>query len=142
MSDQLEILEQNGIDKAEVRFQRAVDYAKTLEIVQRVIAGVEKVILSSIPQKYAVDPALNVARNLKQAIKEKETERIAEAEDHLSSELYMWHLSLTTRDQKIQPYHFAALLRRHLHSPRSAVVSSLNSLLPQFATQRVSAKQV
>ena len=105
MSDQLEIHEQSGIDKSEVRFQRAVDYAKTLEIVQRVIAGVEKAILSSIPQKYDVDPAFNVARSLKQAIKEKETERIAEAEDHLSNELYLWHLSLTTRDQKIQPYH-------------------------------------
>lgn len=105
MSDQLEIHEQDGIDKAEERFQRAVDYAKTLEIVQRVFAGVEKAILSSIPQKYDMHPAFNVARDLKQAIKEKETERIAEAEDHLSNELYLWHLSLTTRDQKIQPYH-------------------------------------
>ena len=105
MSDQREMLEQNGIEKAEVRFQRAVDYAKTLEIVQRVLAGVEKAILSSIPHKYDVDPAFNVARNLKNAIKEKETERISEAEDHLSNELYLWHLSLTTRDQNIQPYH-------------------------------------
>jgi len=133
MSDQLEILEQNGIDKAEVRFQRAVDYAKTLEIVQRVIAGVEKVILSSIPQKYAVDPALNVARELKQAIKEKETERIAEAEDHLSSELYLWRLSLTTRDQKIQPYH----LRRfcdgtyiHLDPPSFQALTRFYRSLP------------
>jgi hypothetical protein len=105
MSDQLEVLEQNGIDQAEVRFQRAVDYAKTLEIVQRVIAGVEKALLSLIPQNYNVEPAFNVARNLKQAIKEKERERIAEAEDHFSNELYLWHLSLVARDQKIQPYH-------------------------------------
>ncbi|PYS68576.1 MAG: hypothetical protein DMF69_19785 [Acidobacteria bacterium] len=133
MLDQLDILEQNGIDKAEVRFQLAVDYAKTLEIVQRVIAGVEKVILSSIPQKYAVDPALSVARNLKQAIKEKETERIAEAEDHLSNELYLWHLSLTTRDQKIQPYH----LRRfcdgtylHLDPPSFQALTRFYRSLP------------
>jgi hypothetical protein len=105
MSDQLEVTEQNGIDKAEVRFQRAVDYAKTLEIVQRVIAGVEKALLSSIPQNYNVEPAFNVARSLKQAIKEKETELIAQAEDRFSNELYLWHLSLAARDQKIQPYH-------------------------------------
>ena len=133
MSDQLEIHEQSGIDKSEVRFQRAVDYAKTLEIVQRVIAGVEKAILSSIPQKYDVDPAYNVARNLKQAIKEKETERIAEAEDHLSNELYLWHLSLTTRDQKIQPYH----LRRfcdgtyvHLDPPSFQALTRFYRSLP------------
>ena len=84
MSDQLEILEQNGIDKAEVRFQRAVDYAKTLETVQRVIVGVEKALLSSISQNYNVEPAFNVARSLKQAIKEKDTERIAQAEDRLA----------------------------------------------------------
>jgi len=105
MSDQLEILEQNGIDKAEVRFQRAVDYAKTLETVQRVIVGVEKALLSSISQNYNVEPAFNVARSLKQAIKEKDTERIAQAEDRFSNELYLWRLSLTTRDQMIQPYH-------------------------------------
>jgi len=141
MSDQLEVLEQNGIDKAEARFQRAVDYAKTLEIVQRIIAGVEKAILSSMPQKYNVEPAFNVGRDLKQAIKEKETKRIAEAEDHLSNELYLWHLSLTTRDQKIQPYH----LRRfcdgtyvHLDPPSFQALTRFYRSLPH--TQSVQSK--
>ena len=141
MSDQLEVLEQNGIDKAEARFQRAVDYAKTLEIVQRIIAGVEKAILSSIPQKYNVEPAFNVGRDLKQAIKEKETKRIAEAEDHLSNELYLWHLSLTTRDQKIQPYH----LRRfcdgtyvHLDPPSFQALTRFYRSLPH--TESVQSK--
>ena len=141
MSDQLEVLEQNGIDKAEARFQRAVDYAKTLEIVQRILAGVEKAILSSIPQKYNVEPAFNVGRDLKQAIKEKETKRIAEAEDHLSNELYLWHLSLTTRDQKIQPYH----LRRfcdgtyvHLDPPSFQALTRFYRSLPH--TESVQSK--
>ena len=141
MSDQLEVLEQNGIDKAEARFQRAVDYAKTLEIVQRIIAGVEKAILSSIPEKYNVEPAFNVGRDLKQAIKEKETKRIAEAEDHLSNELYLWHLSLTTRDQKIQPYH----LRRfcdgtyvHLDPPSFQALTRFYRSLPH--TESVQSK--
>jgi hypothetical protein len=141
MSDQLEVLEQNGIDKAEARFQRAVDYAKTLEIVQRIIAGIEKAILSSIPQKYNVEPAFNVARDLKQAIKEKETKRIAEAEDRLSNELYLWHLSLTTRDQKIQPYH----LRRfcdgtdvHLDPPSFQALTRFYRSLPH--TESVQSK--
>ena len=141
MSDQLEVPEQNGIDKAEARFQRAVDYAKTLEIVQRIIAGVEKAILSSIPQKYNVEPAFNVGRDLKQAIKEKETKRIAEAEDHLSNELYLWHLSLTTRDQKIQPYH----LRRfcdgtyvHLDPPSFQALTRFYRSLPH--TESVQSK--
>ncbi|HTG95545.1 MAG TPA: hypothetical protein VL866_23295 [Pyrinomonadaceae bacterium] len=141
MSDQLEVPEQNGIDKAEARFQRAVDYAKTLEIVQRILAGVEKAILSSIPQKYNVEPAFNVGRDLKQAIKEKETKRIAEAEDHLSNELYLWHLSLTTRDQKIQPYH----LRRfcdgtyvHLDPPSFQALTRFYRSLPH--TESVQSK--
>jgi hypothetical protein len=141
MSDQLEVLEQNGIDKAEARFQRAVDYAKTLEIVQRILAGVEKAILSSIPQKYDVEPAFNVGRDLKQAIKEKETKRIGEAEDHLSNELYLWHLSLTTRDQKIQPYH----LRRfcdgtyvHLDPPSFQALTRFYRSLPH--TESVQSK--
>ena len=141
MSDQLEILDQNGIDKADARFQRAVDYAKTLEIVQRIIAGVEKAILSSIPQKYNVEPAFNVARDLKQAIKENEPKRIAAAEDHLSNELYLWHLSLTTRDQEIQPYH----LRRfcdgtyvHLDPPSFQALTRFYRSLPH--TESVQSK--
>ena len=141
MSDQLEVLEQNGIDKAEARFRRAVDYAKTLEIVQRILAGVEKAILSSIPQKYDVEPAFNVGRDLKQAIKERETKRIAEAEDHLSNELYLWHLSLITRDQNIQPYH----LRRfcdgtyvHLDPPSFQALTRFYRSLPH--TESVQSK--
>ena len=112
MSDQLETIEQKGIHEAGARLQRAVGYAKTLEVVQRVIAGVERAILCLVPEGYDTAPAISVARSLKQAVKERDTARIAEAEDHLSTELYMWRLSLSSRDQAIQPYHLRRFCER------------------------------
>lgn len=112
MSDQLETIEQKGIDEAGARFQRAVGYAKALEVVQRVISGVERAILCLVPKSYASAPAIAVARSLGQAIKEKDTARIAEAEDHFSNEIYMWRLSLCSRDQAIQPYHLRRFCER------------------------------
>ena len=112
MSEQLETIEQKGIDEAGARLKRAVGYAKALEVVQRVIAGVERAILCLVPESYDTAPAIAVARSLKQAIKEKDTARIAEAEDHLSNELYMWWLSLCSRDQAIQPHHLRRFCER------------------------------
>jgi len=113
LSDQLQTIEQKRIEKAEVRLQRAVDHAKALETVQRVFTGIEKAILCLIPESYDTGPAITVARSLKQAIKENDTARIEEAEDHFSNELYLWHLSLTTRDQAIQAYHLRRFCERH-----------------------------
>jgi hypothetical protein len=112
VSELLETIEQKGIENAGVKLQRAVGHAKTLEIVQRVIAGVEKAILCLMPESYDTTPALTVARSLKQAIKDKETARIAEAEDHFSNELYLWHLNLSSRDEAIQAYHLRRFCER------------------------------
>jgi hypothetical protein len=119
VSELLETIEQKGIENAGVKLQRAVGHAKTLETVQRVIAGVEKAILCLMTESYDTTPALTVARSLKQAIKDKETARIAEAEDHFSNELYLWHLNLSSRDEAIQAYHLRRFCERteeHLDS--------------------------
>ena len=133
MSDQLETIEQKGIDEAGARLQRAVGYAKALEVVQRVIAGVERAILCLVPEGYDTAPAIAVARSLKQAINEKDTARIAEAEDHFSNELYMWRLSLCSRDQAIQPYHLRRFCERteeHLDLPVFAALTRFYRSLP------------
>jgi len=140
VSDQLETIEQKGIVEARARLERTVDYAKALEVVQRVFAGVERAILCQVPQVYDTTPAIDSARKVKQAIKEKDTACIAEAEDHFSNELYMWRLSLCSRDQAIQPYHlrrfcekteehldlqvFAALMRFYRNLPHSELAQS------------------
>jgi len=133
LSDQLETIEQKGIDEAGARLQRAVGYAKALEVVQRVIAGVERAILCMVPESYDTAPAIAVARSLKQAIREKDTARIAEAEDHFSNELYMWWLSLCSRDQAIQPYHLRRFCERteeHLDVTVFAALTRFYQSLP------------
>src|SRR5947207_3895776 len=133
VSDQLETIEQKGIDKAAARLQRAVGYAKALEVGQRVVAGVERAILCMVPESYDTGPAIAVARNVKQAIKAKDTARIAEAEDHFSNELYMWRLSLCSRDQAIQPYHLRRFCERteeHLDLPVFEALTRFYRSLP------------
>jgi hypothetical protein len=112
VSDQLATIEQKGIDEAGARFQSAVGYAKALELVQRVISSVEKAILCLVPETYDTAPAIAAARSLKQAIQEQDTAKTAVAEDHLSNEIYMWRLSLCSRDQAIQPYHLRRFCER------------------------------
>lgn len=128
MSDQLATIEQKGIDEAAARFQSAVGYAKALEVVQRVISSVEKAILCLVPESYDMAPAIAAARSLKQAIKEQDTAKIAVAEDHLSNEIYMWRLSLCSRDQAIQPYH----LRRFCERTEDHLDLSIFAALARF----------
>ena len=104
MSDQPETVEQREMEQATERLRHAIAEAKALELVQRVIAGVERAILCIVPESYDTRPALTVARSLNLAINEKDTARAAEAEDHFANELLLWRISLCARDQAIKPY--------------------------------------
>ena len=133
MSDELKTIEQKGIDEAGARLQRNIDHATALEVVQRVIAGVERAVLCLVSESYDKAPAIAVARSLKQAIREKDTGLIAELEDHFSTELYMWRLSLCSRDQAIQPYHlrrFCEKTEEHLELPVFAALTRFYRNLP------------
>ena len=133
MSDELKTIEQKGIDEAGARLQRNIDHATALEVVQRVIAGVERAVLCVVSESYDKAPAIAVARSLKKAIKEKDTALIAELEDHFSTELYMWRLSLCSRDQAIQPYHlrrFCEKTEEHLELPVFAALTRFYRNLP------------
>lgn len=116
------------MDQAAARFRHAVAEARTLERVQRVIAGVERIVLRLATPCYDTAPAVAVARSLKQAIEEKDTARVAECEDHMANELFLWRLDLGSRDQAIRPYD----LRRFCESSEEALDAAVFSALTRF----------
>jgi len=62
VSEQPETIEQREMERAAARLHEAVAEARDLELIQRVLAGVERAILGLVPEKYDTAPAIAVAR--------------------------------------------------------------------------------
>jgi len=72
-------------------------------------------------------PAIAVARNLNQAIKENDTARVAEAEDHIANELLLWRIGLCSATR-----HQAYDLRRFCEKTEEALEATVFTALTRF----------
>jgi hypothetical protein len=120
------------MEQAAARLRFAIAEARTHELVQRVIAGVERAILGLVPETYDTTPAITVARSLGQAINEKDSARVAEAEDHFANEVLLWRISLCSRDDAIKPYD----LRRFCERTEEDLDATVFTALTRFYRSR------
>lgn len=101
MPTQIKTIEQRALGEATARLKLAIEEAKSLETIQRIVAGIERAIIGKVPERYDTASAINAARNFNQSVKDNHIAASEEAEDLLTNELYQWRMSLSQRDEAI-----------------------------------------
>jgi hypothetical protein len=108
--------------KALAYLRRAIEKMKALQAAERVLANIERVLLSRAPGKFDLAPLVAAINELNLALRNKDEDKAQEAMTAVGQALEAATQSLVARDTTIMPYH----LRRYCEDDN--VLLDLNAL--------------
>ena len=85
--------------------RRAIEKMKSLQAVERVLASIERVTLSRVPDKFDLTLLVTAINTLNLTLRERDEDKVREAVFTVSQELEATLQSLVARDATIMPYH-------------------------------------
>ena len=108
--------------KALAYLRRAIEKMKALQAAERVLASIERVLLSRAPGRFDLAPLVTAINELNLALRNKDEDKAQEAMTAVGQALEAATQSLVARDTTIMPYH----LRRYCEDDN--VLLDLNAL--------------
>jgi hypothetical protein len=98
-------LSSQSAQKALAYLRRAIEKMKALQAAERVLASLERVMLSRAPGKFDLIRLVTAINELNLALRSGEEDKVREAEATVHQELETAFQTLATRDAAIMPYH-------------------------------------
>lgn len=127
------------LPEAQVYLRRVMEKMKSLQVVEHVIANVERAMLNRIPEKFDFKPLINAINSLHLAIKEGSDSKIRVTNGIISFELETLFDHLAQRDEQIQPYNlrrFCDQSDKILDLSSFAALTSFYRALPRIDINR------
>ena len=96
---------QNMNNQTEKIFKQASDEAVNLRIAEKILAEVERRLLTYAPSLFEIDKIKSLLQQLKNLSVVSAPDEVFQVEFRVNQEFHFWRSLLETRDQKIETYH-------------------------------------